>query len=106
MTEGETDEAEESDGAGDKATPSKSSSGRKHSAGVGSSAGHRTLRPPTPIHGTAASSPPPSSSVASPRAPSKTRKEPVASTSLSFGKSMIGLDGGQRVKVVRNRPSV
>ncbi|KAL5488096.1 CKB1 [Sanghuangporus weigelae] len=102
MTEGETDEAEESEGAGNKPTPGKGSGGRRnHATGAGSS-GQKTLRPPTPIHGTVASSPPPSSSVASPQAASKSRKESVGSTSLSFD-TRRGLNKGHPTTPIPKR---
>ena len=66
-----------------------------------SSSGQRTLRPPTPIHASAASSPPASSSVASPTIVSRTRKDPLASAELSlYGSATNSVSG--RVKAVRS----
>ncbi|PAV20848.1 casein kinase subunit II beta [Pyrrhoderma noxium] len=62
-----------------------------------SSSGQRTLRPPTPIHASAASSPPASSSVASPTIVSRTRKDPLASAELSLYGSATN-----SIKMVRN----
>ncbi|EJD01110.1 uncharacterized protein FOMMEDRAFT_141826 [Fomitiporia mediterranea MF3/22] len=105
------DEEEEEEEEGDENAPAIGGSGvvpgRRQASAASSSGGQRTLRPPTPIHGSVASSPPASSSVAtvSPQATSRTRQEPIQqSTPLSYGKSLSGLGGGQRVKVVRSVP--
>ena len=91
------DEEEEEEEQDENVEYDQSGAGRRHVSGSQMSPGH--MRPPTPLHASVASSPPASSSVASPPGSARSRKE---TSPMTYGIPFSQMSGGgARVRAVR-----